>query len=117
MNNRIRIFLVCFALIGGTALFVFISLNQINKALDNLSASSFAIANTPPILFSDKTNKEQIQTPALEIISTPATSTDLKPSFIFPNINKDVYIGCTYQLSFQSETTMISLETILVDAG
>src|SRR3990167_1447252 len=80
MKNWIRIFLVCFVLVGGTAFFVYQSLNQFNNTLDNLSASSFAIANIPPILFSDKTNKEQIPTSTPEIISTTATSTDISTS-------------------------------------
>ena len=46
-----------------------------------------------------------------------ATSTDLKLSFIFPKKNNKVYIGCTYQLSFQSSTTIRLVETTLIDAG
>lgn len=135
MKNWIRIFLVCFVLVGGTAFFVYRFLNQFNNALDDLSASSFAIANIPPVLFSDKTNnKEQIPTSTpetiststpetvptstREIISTSATSTDLKPSFIFSKKDNKVYIGCAYQLfSFQSSTAVRSLETALIDAG
>lgn len=143
MRNRIRIFLVCLVLAGGTAFFAYQFLNQFNKAIDDISASSFAIANTPPILFSDKTNKEQIPTSTQETISTSTlttptedqiptstpetvststltstTSTDLKPSFIFSKKNNKVYIGCTYQLfSFQSSTTIRSLGTVLIDAG
>ena len=142
MKNWVRIFLVCFVLVGGTTFFVYHSLNQFNNALDNLSASSFAIANIPPILFSDKTNKEQIPTSSPEIISTTttstdiststsatstfvtstgisttATSTDLKLSFSFPKKNNKVYIGCAYQLSFQSSTTIRLLETALIDDG
>ena len=135
MKNWIRIFLVCFALVGGTAFFVYQSLNQFNNALDNLSASSassFATAKIPPIPFSDKTSKEQIPTSTPEIISSSATSTtpetipvsttstestDLETSFIFPKKDSEVYIGCTYQLSFQSSTTISSLEIALLDNG
>jgi len=132
--------LVCFVLIGGTAFFVYHSLNLFNTTLDNLTASTFATANTPPILFSDKTNKEQIPTSTPEIISTTATSTDisttatstlvtstdisttatstdLKLSFSFPKKNSEVYIGCAYQLSFQSSATIRLLETALIDDG
>ena len=115
--------MVCFALVGGTAFFVYQSLNQFNNALDNLSASSassFATAKIPPIPFSDKTSKEQIPTSTPEIISSSATSTksiDLKPSFIFPKKDSEVYIGCTYQFSFQSSTTISSLEIALLDNG
>src|SRR3989344_3302421 len=136
MKNWIRIFLVCFVLIGGTAFFVYQLSNQFNNALDNLSASSFAIAKIPPIHFFDKTNKEQIPTSTPETISIPAVSTDpiststpetistsatstddLKLSFIFPKKNNEVYIGCTYQLFFQSSTIIRLLETALIDAG
>jgi len=122
MKNWKRIFLVCFVLIGGTAFFGYWTLNQFNNALDNLSASSFAIAKMPPIPFSDKTNEEQISTSAPETFSTSATSTsatstDLKLFFIFPKENNKVYIGCTYRLSFQSSTTIHLLETVLIDAG
>ncbi len=116
MKNWIRIILACFVLLGGTALFAYQSLNQFNNALDNLSASVLTIANTPPIPFSDKTNKEQISTTTPETTSTSATSTDLKLSFIFPQKGSEVYIGCTYQLSFQSSTIIRSLETALIDA-
>lgn len=138
MKNWIRIFLVCFVLVGGTAFFAYRSLNQFNDALDNISASSLVIAKIPPIPFSDQTNKEQIPTSTLEIISTStpaiiststtdiistststsATSTDLNMSFVFPKKNNEVvYVGCTYQLSFQSSTTIHSLEAVLFDAG
>ena len=135
MKNWIRIFLVCFVLIGGTAFFVYQLSNQFNNALDNLSASSFAIAKIPPIHFFDKTNKEQIPTSTPETISIPAVSTDpiststpetiststtptdLKLSFIFPKKNNEVYIGCVYQLFFQSSTAVYPLETVLLDAG
>ena len=142
MKNWIRIFLVCFALVGGTAFFVYQSLNQFNNAFDSLSASTFAIAKIPPISFFNKTNKEQIPTSSPETISTTATSTDvsistsatstfvtstdisttatstdLKLSFVFPKKNSKVYIGCAYQLSFQSSTPIHLLEIALIDDG
>ncbi len=117
MKNWIRIFFFFFTLIGGTAFFVYQVLNQFNNALNNLSASSFAIAKMPPTLFSDKTNKEQIPTSTPETIPISATSTDLKLSFIFPKKAMKVYIGCTYQLSFQSSSTIRLLETVLIDLG
>ncbi len=133
MKNWIRIFLVSFVLLGGTAFFVYWSLNQFNNTLDELSAASFVIAKIPPAPLSDKTNKEQIptsttetiststtetiSTSTTETISTSATSTDLKLSFIFPKKNSEVYIGCAYQLFFQSSTTIYLLETALLDDG
>ena len=112
--------MVCFVLIGSTAFFVFHFLNQFNKALDNLTASTFTIAKIPPVSLSNKTNKAPIPASAPETTPTPATSaesTDLRLSFIFPKENSEVYIGCTYQLSFQSSATIRLLETALIDAG
>jgi len=111
-----RIVLVIFVLIGGVIFFRYWSINQFNQAFDDLSASSYvAIVNTPSF-FSDKTKKEQTPTTTPEIISTPATSTDLKLSFIFPKKNNEVYVGCAYQLSFQSSTTIRLLEIALINA-
>lgn len=62
MKNGIRIFLVCFVLIGGTAVFGYWSLNRFNKSLDTFRDTCFAIANAPPVLYCNKTNKEQIST-------------------------------------------------------
>ena len=117
MKNWKRIILVSFVLVGGTAFFAFYTINQLNKALDDIVASNFAITKIPPVIFSDKTNKEQIPTTAIETVSIPAASTDLKLSFIFPKIGSEVYIGCTYRLSFQSSETLSSVETVLIDAG
>lgn len=118
MKNGIRIFLVCSFLVGGTAFFALWSLNQYNKTLGVLNASYTAIANIPQIPLSKTTTEtEQAPTPPPEITVTPAASTDLKPSFVFPKIDKEVYIGCTYRISFQSSTAMGSLRTSLVDAG
>ena len=117
--------MACVVLVGGTALFAYYSLNQFNNALDNLSASCFVIANMSSISFSDKTDKEQIPTtttiPEITLVPTTpidaAIANDLEPSFIFPKKNDEVYIGCTYQISFQSSTTTDSLATALIDAG
>lgn len=121
MKKWIRIFLVCFVLVGGTAVFAHQLLNQFNKALDNLTAASLAFAKIPPIPISEKTSKEQIltttSTSTPETITASATSTDLKFSLIFPKKNSEVYIGCTYQLLFQSTTTTSLVETVLIDAG
>ncbi len=126
MKNWKRIFLVCFVLIGSTAFFGYWMLNQFNNALDDLSASNFVIAKISPIPSSGKTNKAkaQIPTSAPETIlastislATSTKPTDLKLSFIFPKKDSEVYIGCTYQLSFQSLTTIRLLEIALLDDG
>lgn len=136
MKNWIRVALISFTLVGGTAFFAHQSLNQFDNALANLSASYIAIANTPPISFSDKTSGEQISTTTPETASTTtqeiastttlkiasasatssATATDIKLSFVFPKKN-EVYIGCTYKIPLQSSTTIQSLEAALVDSN
>ena len=144
MKNWIRIFLVCFVLIGGTAFFVYYSLNQFNNAIDNLSASTFA--NTPSVYPSFKQNTGSTSTsreisgeltmststdselasisPEISVTiatstsSGQATSTDPKLlSFTFPQKDTKVYVGCTYQISWQPSTMISSLEAALIDAG
>lgn len=129
MKHWKRIFWVFFILVGSTSIFAYYSFNQFNNALDDLSASSLSIANISSTSFSDKRDRGQTLTATLktvsasasEAISTPTTSTDPEPSFVFPKINGKVYTGCTYKLSFQSliqsSTATHSLETALIDAG
>lgn len=114
MKSWKRITLMTFILIGGTAFFGYWSLNQFNNVFDNLSASY--VANTLPITSSFKTDVGLASTPP-EIAGELATSTDLELSFTFPQKNSEVYIGCTYELSWQSSTTVTALETVLIDAG
>ncbi len=116
MRNWIRIFLVSFFLVGGTAFFVYLFLNQFNNTLDSLSALSFANTKAPSSLFSEKANKKQVSTSTPETISVSATSTDEKLALVFSNNNTKVYIGCTYQLLFESSTTTNSLGAVLIDA-
>lgn len=146
MKNWIRIFLICFALVGGTAFFSYWSINRFNQAFDHLSAPY--LANTRSIYLSFKQNtglastspeiSEELATSTDETIpvitsttttatgsasspqaTTPATvtSTDLELSFTFPPKGTGVYIGCTYPISWQSSTMINSLVTTLVDAG
>ena len=136
MKNWIRIFLLCFVLVGGTTFFAFHSLNLFNEALDDLGSSSLAIAKIPPIPISDKTNKtneekiptstpetvststlETVSTTTLETVSTSTPPTDLKIPFIFPEKNNEVFVGCTYKLLFKPSTAIRLLETTLIDAG
>ncbi len=119
-----RIILVIFVLIGSATFFSYWSINQFNQTLDDLSAS---LASINSVYLSSKQKVELASTsPKISgefATSTPLEtafltgSTDLKLSFIFPKKNNEVYIGCTYQLSFQSSTTIRSLETALIDAG
>jgi hypothetical protein len=114
MKNLLRVLLTCLVLVGGTAFFAYYQFNQFNNELDTLSASYLAIADISPI--SNKIRKEPIPSTIPETVSTSATSTDLKPSFVFFK-NDEAYIGCTYQISFQSASTTGLLETALIDAG
>ena len=117
MKNWKRIFLTSFLLIGGATFFVFYSLTQFNDAFDDLSdASNFTITKTDTktntkVLPPSDINKEQIP-----II---ATSTDLGLSFVSPDVSpekdNEVYIDCTYELSFQSSATLYSVEIVLID--
>ena len=134
MKNWIRIFLVSFVLIGGTISFGYWSINRFNQAFDvNLNASY--LANTYSVYPAFEQNAGLAST-SLEISGEFATSTgsrssskamtgeagqvtptDPELSFTFPQKDTRVYIGCTYQISWQSSTTINSFEAALVDAG
>lgn len=103
MNSWKRIIIAVFVLIGSAVFFGHWSLNQFNNAFDNLSTSY--VANISSVSPSSKINNNQISTTSLEM------------SFTFPQKGDGVYIGCTYQISWQSSTTINSLETALIDAG
>jgi len=114
MKNWIRIFLVCFVLVGGTAFFVYQSLNLFDDALDDLSASSFVIAKMPPILFSDETNKEQIPTSTPETISTstPETISTSTPETISTSTPETISTSTPETISTSATSTDLKLSFI-----
>lgn len=132
MPNWKRITLVVFVLIGGTITFGYWSFEQFDNALDDLSASSVANTLTVSSFFLKDTElastslettftadmltasssleqDTKLASTSLEISKTLPTPADLEPSFIFPQKGDEVYIGCTYPISWQS--------SVLVDAG
>lgn len=141
MSGWKYISIVVLILLGGTVYFGYWALSQYNLALDtysdsysqlsvSLAAYTKAVlgrtaATTTDISGISTTTPETISTTTPQnisasspiIISTPAASTDLKLSFIFPNKDNEMYTGCTYQIPLQSSTTIRSLGTALIDAG
>lgn len=133
MKNGLRIVSIISVLIGGTALFGYNTLGQINASLDNLSASYAAIASMPAISVPSRTHAGEVSsttpdgtsTTTPEGVSTttpagtsvPTNPADLKLSLVFPNSGGKLYAGCTYALSLQSSTTITSLSPTLIDAG
>jgi len=136
MRGLKRITLVIFILIGSVSLFGYWSFDQFNQAFDNLSAAYLADA---PLTYSS-IRERRVASSSLETIEELATSTDselastspetstkaaastdptdpVELSFTFPEKDTEVYIGCTYPISWQSSGTVSSLETALVDAG
>ncbi len=113
MASRIYIAIIVLVLIGGTLSFGYWSIDQFNLALNTFDTSlnqlsASLAANTRPI----PNNTTATTTDVVEIATTTPDVT-----ITFPAKGKDVYIGCTYQLSLQSSTTIRSLETTIVDAG
>lgn len=133
MKSLIRIAVVVFVLVGGTAFFGYWSTNQFDEAFNNLSAAYSAI--TPQVYFHSRQNLEPASTspetsgfsatttnPKLGLTSTStatttATTTNPKLVFNFPKKGAVVYVGCTYPISWQSSTTIDSLGIALIDAG
>ena len=91
MTSWKRITFVVFVLIGGTMSFSYWSFNQFNSTLNDL---------------------ETVLTANMLLVSS-----SLELSFNFPKKDDEVYIGCTYPISWQSSTIINSLGTVLVDAG
>ena len=122
MKSWIRITLVISILIGGTTSFGYWSINQFDSAFDNLSAPYFAnIHSVYPVRGNDSNGvyppKDGLAPTSPEISGELATSTELELSFTFPQKDTEVYIGCTYPISWQSSTTINLLEASLIDAG
>ncbi|MEX2013879.1 MAG: hypothetical protein WD896_00810 [Parcubacteria group bacterium] len=133
MKSWIRIILVVFVLIGGTISFGYWSTNQLNQAFDNLSAAYLAstysvypslkqdvgLASTSPEISGEIATSTDLglASTSPEISGTVATTTPPEFSFTFPQNNTQVYIGCTYPISWESSTTINSLETALIDSG
>ena len=117
VKNWKRITLVIFVLIGVTMSFGFWSLQQFNNAnnaFDNLSVAYLADTSQAYSFFKQRT---ELASTSPETSGEFATSTDPKLSFTFPQKGDEIYIGCTYQISWQSSTMVSSLEAALIDAG
>ncbi len=130
-----RIALVVLVLIGGTLSFGFWSFRQFEHAFENLSVANFAgilqtyssfkfnqraelISTSSEIFVGFATSTDLgLASTSPETPVTIATSTDLQLSFTFPRRGDEVYIGCTYPISWQSSVLIFSLEAVLVDAG
>ncbi len=124
MKSWMRIILVVFVLIGGVAFFGYWSIGQFNQAFDNLSTSY--LANTPSAFQSLGRPDAGLASTSPEANDDVATSTEPEStststvselSITFPKSNAQVYIGCTYPISWKSSTTIGLLETTLIDAG
>lgn len=109
-----RIIVVVFVLVGGTAFFGYWSIDQLDRELDSLGAAY--LANTTQV-FSYLKQKSEVASSSPETSGSLETSTSTKLAFTFPQEDTMVYIGCTYPVSWQSSTTVSSLEASLIDAG
>ena len=90
------------------------SMGQFNQAFYNLIISYLANSHSVYPVFKQNTG---LVSASPEISGEFTTSTDPELFFTFPQNNTRVYVGCTYQISWQSSTTIHSLESVLVDAG
>lgn len=138
MQHWVRIVLAVLMLLGGTLSFGYWSLRQFDTIFDNLDTPYVANTLTASSSFKEDADGEFASREMSDALATPtdgiippftattttasttpvtATSTDLEFSFTFPQKGDEVYIGCTYPISWQSSTTVQSLETALIDAG
>ncbi len=116
MKSWKRITLVVFVLLGSTTFFGYWSFGQFDTVFDTLNASYLA-STLSASSFHQTVTKRDVSTTSPEIATPVASSTDVELSFTFPQEDEGVYISCTYHISWQSPTTISSLETALIDAG
>lgn len=115
MASRIYISTIVFVLIGGTLSFGYWSLGQFNLAFNSFEASQSQLSasltsNTKPVL------NNAVATTTAGGAQVATTTSDV--SVTFSAKGDDVYIGCTYQISFQSSTSTVrSFEAALIDTG
>jgi hypothetical protein len=122
MKNGIRIIAIVALLLGGVTSFGYWAMGQFDQAFDTLD-SSLASTQAAYEAFRTQVEKQASATLAttLETASTTpgvaATSTPPSLSFTFPKSNTNVYIGCTYGISWESSVAVSSLEAALIDSG
>lgn len=123
MNTWARIIMVVFVLIGAVAGFAYWSVNQFNQAFDDLRMSCSTDNHLDYRLFYKQRTSDLASTTP-ELVTNLASSTDQglvasstvpELSFSFPQLNTKLYIGCDYQISWESSSTVASLETTLID--
>ena len=129
MSNWKRITLVVFVLIGGTMSFGYWSFYQFDTAFDDLETT---LTTNTLLVFSSLKKDTKLASTSLEttLIDTKLASTSLEISkdletpivleelsFNFPEKDANIYVGCTYPISWQPPATINSLEADLVDAG
>ncbi len=115
MKNWMRIILVVFFLIGGVAFFGYWSFDQFNQAFDTLTNSSLASAYMPYQVLNKQDTPLNMTNPDQSGVVVISDSTNPELSFTFPKENTTLYPGCTYPLSWDSETKVSLLEATLVD--
>lgn len=116
MKSWKRITLVTFVLIGGFASFGYWAITQFDIAFDSFdSLSSSHLADTRSAYSSFKQNI--VKEVASSTDAGIDTDVDSGLSFTFPKSGDEVYVGCTYKISWQSLTDINSLETALIDYG
>lgn len=114
MKTWKRITLVSFVLIGSALSFGYWSFSQIDTIFDDLNSSYGA--NTASTSLSERTDKKSILA-RLWTVATPTVSTSTEISITFPRGGDGVYMGCTYDISWQSPFAINSLNIALIDAG
>lgn len=123
MTNNTRIFFIATLLIGATGAFGYHAYQSFNSTLDELLVSSSvaqvarSITTAAPVSYTIEKTDENTSVQEIPTVESNTVSSDMDMHFLFPVKNSDLYQGCTYTVSYESDTNADTAQVSLVDAG
>ncbi|MBP6911768.1 MAG: hypothetical protein KBB88_01030 [Candidatus Pacebacteria bacterium] len=123
MTNNTRIFFIATLLIGATGAFGYHAYQSFNSTLDELLVSysvaqvARSITTTAPISYTIEKIDENTSVQEIPTEESNTVSSDMDMHFLFPIKNSDLYQGCTYTVSYESDTNANTAQVSLVDSG
>src|ERR1035437_3392175 len=114
-----RIIIVSGLLIGGTFAFRFWALQEFNFTLDTMlanvakSSTVFVSARVLPTIATSTSTATSTASTTIELATSTSVFTGLR--FVFPTGKSHLYQGCSYIVTWQSSSTIETMNISLVD--